>query len=295
MDRRTFVQGSLIGGTAAAFTGCKVMEAVAVGTGTLTEEEAKSLTRVGKAVAKTFQDFTPEQEYYVGRTVGANILQAYKPYNHAESNYYINQVGQSLALFSDVPETFGGYHFQILDSMDINAFAAPGGLIFVTRGMIKCCGNEDALAAVLAHEIAHVQLKHGLRAIKKSRITEAITILATEAAKNASGAEFRALAENFEGSISDITSKMINSGYSRSFEKEADLVAVTILERSGYSTGGMKQMLTQMEKNLKPGGKDFFKTHPKPAKRKSLLAGKLVDKAIPEVRTKRFATNSKNV
>ncbi len=75
-------------------------------------------------------------------------------------------LGQSLVIFSDRPETFGGYHFLLLDSNEINAFAAPGGLILVTRGMLQCCANEDELAAVLAHEIAHVEKKHGLTAIK---------------------------------------------------------------------------------------------------------------------------------
>jgi beta-barrel assembly-enhancing protease len=81
-----------------------------------------------------------------------------------------------------MPETFGGYHFLILDSDEINAFAAPGGLIFVTRGMLRCCDSEDAVAAVLAHEVGHVQHQHGIQTIRKPALTSAFTILAAEGA-----------------------------------------------------------------------------------------------------------------
>jgi predicted Zn-dependent protease len=76
-----------------------------------------------------------------------------------------------------------------MDSPEINAFAAPGGLIFITRGMLRCCSGEKALAAVLAHEIAHVQGKDALRAIKRSRVTEAFTIIGGEAVKHAVGGD----------------------------------------------------------------------------------------------------------
>jgi predicted Zn-dependent protease len=95
---------------------------------------SQSLFKVGQAVAKTFQDITPEQEYYIGRAVGAIVAGKYKPYQNQKSTFYLNVLGQTLAQASDRPETFGGYHFAILESDEINAFAAPGGLIFVSRG-----------------------------------------------------------------------------------------------------------------------------------------------------------------
>ena len=229
--------------------------------------KAESIMKVSRVVSKSFQDITPEQEYYIGRTVGAMILNRYKPFNNKEVTTYINVLGQTLAQASDLPETFGGYHFLSLDSEEINAFAAPGGLIFVTRGMIRCCKHEDAAAAVLAHEIGHVQSKHGLQAIKKSRVTSALTTLGMEGAKTLGGGTLAQLTETFEDSISDITSTMINNGYSRSFERQADQAAVTILKRMGYDPNGLVDMLKVMETNLKPGGPDFAKTHPSPASR----------------------------
>jgi len=258
----------------AGWSGCAAMEQAAqVGTsvarsqGVVTEEQAKSINRSTSAIAKTQEGFTPEQEYYIGRSVGAVIVNRYTPYPNPQANGYLNLLGQTLAQASDRPETFGGYHFLILDSDEINAFAAPGGLIFVSRGMLRCCGSEDAVAAVLAHEIAHIQLRHGIQSIEKSRQTQALTILAAEGAKTFGGKALSDLTKTFEGSINDITSTLINSGYSRSFEQEADASAVRILSRVGYNPNALVAMLREMEKRLKPGGLDFAKTHPSPGSR----------------------------
>ena len=258
----------------ASLPACKTMDTlselgagVAVATGVATPQQGESIKKAGSAIGKTFESITPEQEYYIGRTVGAVVLNQYKPLNSDAANHYLNVLGQTLAQFSDKPETFGGYHFLIMETDDVNAFSAPGGLIFISRGMIRCCQNEDALAAVLAHEIGHVELQHGLQAISKSRMTSALTILATESAKSFGGKELAQLTEAFEGSIADITSTMMNNGYSREYERQADRVAVTILQRSGYDPNGLTAMLTQMKKQLKPGGHDFAKTHPSPDSR----------------------------
>lgn len=279
--------------------GCKTMETVTgigtsigVATGVIDQSHAESIQKSSKAVAYSFQDITPEQEYYIGRTVGAVIVNKYIPYNNQDANRYINLIGQTLAQASDLPETFNGYHFLILDSDEINAFATPGGLIFVTRGMLRCCLNENAVAAVLAHEIGHVQARHGLQSIKKSRVTKALTTLAIEGTKSFSGADLAGLVKSFEGSISDITSTMINNGYSREFEEQADQAAVNILERVGYDPNALIEMLGVMETRLKPDGVDFAKTHPSPDNRideiqENIGPYTMVDKSEP--RQKRFA------
>lgn len=245
----------------------KIGTSVAQSQGIVTDDQATSLTKVAKAVSKTFEEITPEQEYYIGRSVGAVLVNKYRPYPNGPANDYLNLLGQTLAQASDRPETFGGYHFLVLDSPEVNAFAAPGGLIFVSRGMLRCCKSEEAVAAVLAHEIAHVQLRHGLQAIDKSRMTEALTTLGAEGAKSFGGQKLSDLTKVFEGSINDVTATLVNNGYSRSFEREADASAVAILTRVGYAPGALVAMLTEMEKNLKPGGLDFAKTHPSPRSR----------------------------
>ena len=286
-------------------SGCKTMDAVTdigtsvgVASGVITETQAESIAKSAKAVAKTFEDFTPEQEYYIGRTVGAVILDKYTPYDNQNANTYVNLIGQSLAKASDMPETFGGYHFLIQDSDEINALAAPGGLIFVTRGILKCCRHEDAVAAVLAHEIGHIQAKHGLQAIKKSRVTSAITTLGVEGAKTFGGEELAQLTDTFENSISDITATLVNKGYSRSFEHEADKAAVTILTRMGYDPYALIDMLKVMNTQLKPGGLDFAKTHPSPESRIAdiqTLCEKPAGMVKPKVRQDRFMAALKEI
>jgi len=285
--------------SAVLLTGCESIDAVAqigtavgVATGTINPSQAESIQKSAKAVARSFQDFTPEQEYYIGRTVGAVIVNKYKPYHNPAAYRYINLLGQSLARASDLPETFDGYHFLILDSDEINAFAASGGFIFVTRGLLRCCRDEDAAAAVLAHEIGHIQSKHGLQAIKKSRVTSALTTLAVEGTKTFSGQDLASLVSTFEGSITDITTTLINNGYSREFEQQADHATVAILQRVGYDPNGLVEMLKIMQDRLRPGGLDFAKTHPSPVSRMAeiqKIIGPYQTVAKPDARQRRFS------
>jgi beta-barrel assembly-enhancing protease len=256
--------------------------------------DTKAIAKETQVVTKSFEDITPQQEYYIGRTVGAMILQKYPPYNNPTADGYVNVMGQMLAQASDCPETYGGYHFLIQDSDEINAFAAPGGLIFLTRGMLRCCPQEDAVAAVLAHEIGHVQYKHGLRAIKQSRVTSALTALAIKGAKKYGDEDLAKLTETFEGSISDITKTLIVNGYSRSFENQADLAAISILQRTGYDPNGLVMMLNQMKTQLKPGRQDFAATHPTPDSRLAEIqkyVGKYSAVKSPQARQDRFKTS----
>jgi predicted Zn-dependent protease len=297
--RRKFLH-TLGAGAAAGivFAGCKSMDTMSQVMAVMPREKNKkktsralSLFKVSTAVAKSFESFTPEQEYYIGRTVGAMALEKYPAFYHPGANTYINLLGQALAAASDRPETFGGYRFQIQDSSEINAFAAPGGFIFVTRGLIRCCRDEDALAAVLAHEIGHVQEKHGLKAIQQSRITNALTILGLEGAKQFGGKELAALTQTFEDSISDITHTLMVKGYSRSQERQADQAAVKILKGIGYHPQGIMEMLNQMKTRLSPGGLDFAKTHPSPEQRLRALEpriGPYMPYTQPRARMERF-------
>lgn len=281
--------------------GCKTTEAIVgigVSSGIITEAQGESISKSTKAVARSFEDFTPEQEYYIGRSVGAVVLNKYRPYNNKQANDYLNLLGQTLSRASDMPATFGGYHFLILDSEEINALAAPGGLIFITRGMLRCCPHEDAVAAVLAHEIGHVQSKHGLQAVQKARITSALTTIGIEGTKTFGGEELAELTETFEDSISDITATLVNNGYSRGFERQADKAALTILNRVGYDPNGLVDMLRVMSKRLKPGGLDFAKTHPSPASRIADIQG-IIGEATevrePQPRQARFLAALGNI
>jgi predicted Zn-dependent protease len=260
-------------------------------TGVMTPQQADSLVKSAEAVEKTFKDITPEQEYYIGRSVGATIVSTYKIYGNDEATRYLNVLGQGVARYSDMPETFKGYHFLILDTDEINAFAAPGGFIFISRGMIRLCRSEDDLAAIVAHEVGHVQLRHAVGAIKSSRLTSALTVLAVEGTKSFGGEQLAQLTEAFEGSINDITKTMMNSGYARGQEREADKVAIVILKRTGYKQASLPNVLTRMGKVLETDHRGFGATHPPADVRVKELLPLIDDTKTPvptSVRQKRF-------
>ena len=295
--RRDFLNAVLTLGASGFFlAGCETLDSVAkvVGNSDLipvSTSQLNSLFKAGKAVAKSFESFTPEQEYYIGRTISTMVLEKYPAFENVPANYYLNVVGQTLAAASDRPATFGGYRFQIQNSKEINAFAAPGGFIFVTRGLLHCCRDEDALAGVLAHEIGHVQENHGLKAIRQSRITDALTIIGTEGANQFGSRELKTMTGIFSDTITDITRTLIVNGYSRSQERDADFAAVKILQRIGYSPQGLMQMLDQMKGRIKSGTPDFAKTHPAPKERIAYLEpslGAYLPYNSPKQRKKRF-------
>lgn len=270
---------------------------VGVASGKIGAEDAEKIRSTISTLSYTFEDFTPEQEYYLGRAVGANILAKYKPLMDQRLTDYVNLIGAACSVASLRPETFGGYHFLVLDSEEINAFAAPGGLIFLTRGLLKCCRTEDELAAVIAHEIAHVQYKHGLQAIRQDRITKAIGSIAQEALQNQETVTPE-IKELFDGSIRDITFTLITNGYSQQFEFQADQGALVILGKTGYHPGALIKMLQTMKQRLKPGATDFFKTHPSPDSRIAEIGKTFFGTAqypADPLRQKRFQVHTVNL
>ena len=280
------------------FSSCQFMNSiarigadVAVATGAIDEDRAVEIKEQAETLTKSFQDITPEQEYYIGRSVGAVILATYAPYENDTANNYLNLVGQTVSLASNRPFTFGGYHFLILDSKEINGLAAPGGLIFVTKGLLKLARTEDELAAILAHEIAHVELKHGLQAIKKSRITNALTDIAVSAAEHSRIESLSALSKEFGDSIKDITSTLVNVGYSKAFEKEADIAAVSMLKALGYDPAALVKVLRRLNFRLFFSREGFAKTHPRPSTRINAIRreiGNFETNKAPRSRRERF-------
>ena len=242
-----------------------------VGAATGNPSDVEKVSKVTTSVQKATEDITPEQEYYIGRTVAATVLGMYKPWDIQKANDYLNKLGRSLSLASVLPETFSGYHFLIMDTDEINAFGAPSGFVLVSRGLLRCAATEDEVAAILAHEIGHVSLKHGMSAISSSRKTEALLEIAKFAASSSGNDVLRGLTASFGGVIGDIVKTMVTSGYSRDLEKQADLEAIRILHDVGYDPRALVRVLTAMKTKLKPGGKDFAKTHPDPEVRIAYL------------------------
>lgn len=244
--------------------------------------------------ATASHEITDSEEYYVGRAVAARIIGQYPVHQNPKVMEYVNEVGQAVARKSARPHTFKGYHFAVLDTVELNAFACPGGMIFITRGLLESCSNEDELAAVLAHECAHVANKDGINSISKARWTEVFTAMGAEAARQYGG-QAGQLVTLFEGSIDDVFKTLVVNGYSRGAEEAADAAAVTTLTRAGYDPGAMAAMLKKMLAKEKGTSGGIFKTHPPTGDRLAKVqAGKEAAPSPAEVkRTARFKKDSK--
>jgi predicted Zn-dependent protease len=242
---------------------------IAGGLGVIDQDTANAIGKSSDAIGKAAEDITPEQEYYIGRAVGATILTSYKVYTENPAlTAYLNRICGAVVINSPKPEIYNGYHVMILDSQEINAFATSGGHIFITRGLIACTDSEDALASVIAHEISHIQLQHSIKAIKTSRITQALLVTGGSTADVlTSGTSMSELTDIFSESVGEIVSTLVNNGYSQSQEFDADNLALSLLASAGYEPSSLISMLHALEQNQpsRPGG--FNKTHPTPAKR----------------------------
>jgi predicted Zn-dependent protease len=247
-----------------------------------------------RSASEAKQGFTYAQEHYLGRAIAANILSEYKLYEDPAANRYVTLLGQAIAMHSDMPQTYGGYRFLILDSDEVNALAAPGGIIFITRGMLRACENEDQLAAVLAHEVAHVQGRHGVELINDSRWKKFGTDAVFLAASGFGGGDIAAATELFGDMVKDITNEILTKGYGKKLESEADTASLSILQRVGYEPHESVALMQNMEERFERGRKDFGSTHPKPKDRiktidKALKHGPDAQ-AVPPVRESRFDT-----
>ena len=278
-------------------TATQVATTVGVGTGVITDGQKQMIDRTAIKAEKAVRPITETEEYYIGRGVAARVLSQYDLYNHSETIWYVNHIGKTLAINSARPYTYGGYHFAVLDTDEINAFACPGGIIFITRGMLNLVQNEDELAAVLAHEIGHVTQKHGLKAISKARWTQVVTTLGMEAAREYTGAQLDSLVNLFEGTIDDVFQTLVVRGYGRDDEFEADATAIHSLQASGYDPAELLRLLKTLQsiKGRKSGG--ILSTHPNLTDRiEKVKVGMhgLERSPVPPLRTARFQIVANN-
>ena len=249
------------------------------------------LIRGANRLRKSFQDLDPAEEHFIGRSVAAEIL-AMPQYPLADDERqlaYVERVGHAVADTNDgVRRPFLDYRFGILATDEKNAFACPGGLILVTRGLLASAEDEDELAAVLAHEIAHVTLRHGVAAIQQANMTAAFEYLGKGAAQATMDAEDLAkLTDVFDDSVGDIVRTMVTSGYSREAELAADELGREFLAGAGYDPQALERVLAGMH-----GSGGMLATHPAPDERIEALGEPLANAGDPEDAAKRDARHA---
>ena len=187
--------------------------------------------------------------------------------------------------------THGGYHFAVLDDPNPNGISGPGGFVFVTRGALALARNEDEVAAILAHEIAHVARKHGEKVIKKTRewqdevskmkaLADADLAAAARKAKECNlCAEFARL---LGGSAKTFVKTLDKEGYGKDFEFEADWEGSIYLCEVGYRSSALAEYLAIMPNREAA----TWTTHPSPIDRIDSLRPLIVRHCFPEDETK---------
>lgn len=217
------------------------------------------VSNLGKATKET----SVPEEIGIGKEFAATLLGAKPLVNDPAMQRYVNTLGRWLAMQTertDLPWTFG-----VLDDPGFNAFATPGGYVFVTKGLVQRMRSEAELAGVLAHEIGHVLKKHHLRAVQKNAGFALVGDVLTATGKGGN-TEARA-------ALMNIGKKLYASGLDKDDEFEADRLGVVIAARAGYDAYGLPSVLQMLQRqNGGDGGYSLmFRTHPLPEARVEML------------------------
>lgn len=229
------------------------MAAVALATATL----------LSGAPAQAVNLFSVSQDVQVGQQAARDAERRMRLVHDRAVNAYVNAVGQRLAAHAPGPRF--RYQFKVVDASDINAFALPGGYIYVNRGLLRAVRSEAELAGVMAHEIAHVAERHGTEQATKAYGAQAgLGLLGRLIA----GRDRRVgLPERIAGAVGLQAAFM---KFSRDNEHEADRVGVQIMSRAGYDPRAMADFfdLLQAQRRRNPGAvARFFSSHPAPVNR----------------------------
>ena len=221
---------------------------------------------VKQAVKPADQD----QELAIGRDAAATLLGASKPIKQEQVQQYVNKVGLWVALQSDRPDL--PWRFAVVDSDDIDAFAAPGGFVFITRGLLLHMHNEAELAGVLGHEISHVVLKHHLNALQRGARMDLLGQAAQyELQQNGHDSQ---LDQQLMDKVSNAARTLYSRGLDKDDELAADRMGVVLAARAGYDPYGLMAVLQTLESmDPKSGSMQLLlATHPAPADRIAALS-----------------------
>ncbi|GAB1232972.1 hypothetical protein UT4_14380 [Ferrigenium sp. UT4] len=226
-------------------------------------------------VKKANEDVSEPQEIELGGGIASSLLGAAPLLDNPPLQRYVNRVGRWIALHSERPDL--PWQFGVLDDADINAFAAPGGYVFITKGLLARMNNEAELAGVLAHEISHVLRKHHLQALKKGARRELMADLADDAIKSRGG-------DKRLRKLVSAGTELYARGLDKEDEFESDRMGVVLAARAGYDPYGLPAVLQTLQ-SINPADSNLalmFKTHPGFDKRLELL-GPLMSPALDEL------------
>ncbi len=231
-----------------------------LGLGEILGIDKKTIDIIDKG-AKTLQALQPikyGEEKSLGGAIAVQVFSLFGgSYNDKSLVRYVNLIGNSVAMYSDRPNI--PYHFAILNNTEPNAFAAPGGYVFITIGLLRKIKNEAELAGVLGHEIAHISQKHSLKTLQRSKFLRGVSDLTLTAMDKDP--------EMFKNIINDISKTLFEKGLDQNLEYEADKIGTEFAYRVGYNPRGLTDFLMTLKKIQGKEKSIFFKTHPSPSNR----------------------------
>jgi len=198
--------------------------------------------------------FSEKQEIAMGQETDLQIRQQFGIYEDKALNEYVNRVGQKLVPFSHRPKL--PHYFAVLDTSVVNAFAAPGGYIYVTRGILALMGSEAELAAVLGHEMGHVAARHSMKRLSGQMLAQVGLALGSILNKDVA---------RFAG-VAGLGMQLLFLKFSRSDEYQADSLGIEYSRKGAYSPGEMLRFFSALENmSAEAGGQkipSFLSTHP---------------------------------
>jgi predicted Zn-dependent protease len=225
-------------------------------------DRLKRAANKAQEVQKKLEPMSVEEEQEVGREVAAKLIAALHLYRDEALTRYVNMVGETVAAQSERQDI--QYHFAVLDSNDINAFSAPGGYIFITKGAVRLCEDEAELAGVLAHEVGHVAGKHVLKIVERDKT---LRVGMDESKAHVPGSDY--LNKMSQG----ILVKIIDQGLAPADEFDADQRGLKYAHDAGYPATGLSRFLTKLDQATQQGGKSFWtRTHPPVSERNTHIA-----------------------
>lgn len=212
-------------------------------------------------------------EISFGRDVAARILGTLPQLRDEELTRYLNLVGKGVAAYSDRSDL--EFHFAVLDSEAVNAFAAPGGYIFITRGALLLMQDEAELAGVLAHEISHVTARH---------IVNELGIRATDSAGTSLATLVTGATDPLRVALQQMVDRAVEilfeRGYQKQDEFESDRLGTMLLAMSGYDPGALRRYLERMAAQKSPALADISRTHPGASDRIAAIGGYLTENGL---------------
>jgi predicted Zn-dependent protease len=215
-----------------------------------------------------FGDTSLEEEVAMGQQLAGRLLGAAPLVRDDRIQAYVNRVGRWVAAQADRPEL--RWHFGVIESADVNAFAMPGGFVFITKGLFDRLETESELAGVLGHEVAHVVAGHHLKLYKQSQTVGVVSGVLSQlvARRDQTG-----LGRNLLGNGAEALAR----GLDKDSEHEADRMGTVYAARAGYEPYGLLSVLGKLAR-INPGDGGIallFKTHPAPQDRLSRLGDDL--------------------